>query len=127
MKHQSQEIDIATPTDGVWLGDHPAQRTSLPCSAVLKKPFSIPTKRERESEEEKDGKKLDMEGWIALYSTPFKKEVEIKVRNRFHTDLLHMAEEEKDREKPHLPVESVQNALVFKRIAARRQLMGGFV
>ena len=38
---------------------------------------------------------------------------------------LHMAEEERDREKPHLPVESVQNALIFKRMAARRQLMGG--
>ena len=118
LKRDSQEVDIATSTDNVWLGG-PQASAPLPCSEVLKKPFSIPSKR-AETET-----KLDLEGWVALYSTPFKKDVEIKVRNRFHTDLMHMAEEERDREKPHLPVENVQNALIFKRMAARRQLMGG--
>lgn len=118
LKRDSQEVDIATSTDNVWLGG-PQTSAPLPCSEVLKKPFSIPSKRV-ETE-----KKLDLEGWVALYSTPFKKDVEIKARNRFHTDLMHMAEEERDREKPHLPVENVRNALIFKRMAARRQLMGG--
>lgn len=120
MKCDSHEVDIATSTDNEWLGK-PKQNVPLPCSDVLKKPFSIPSKRV-ETE-----KKLDLEGWVALYSTPFKKDVEIKARNRFHTDLMHMAEEERDREKPHLPVENVKNALIFKRMAARRQLMGGML
>ena len=34
------------------------------------------------------------------------------------------AEEAKDTEKPELPLSNIQNALIFKRMTARRQLMG---
>ena len=41
--------------------------------------------------------------------------------------MIAMAEEERDKEKPQLPLENVQNALVFKRMTTRRQLLGSFI
>lgn len=120
----------------------------LSCSTIARQPFAPPQRRgekreahevegmiKEEEEEEGEGdvkvKKemtgVDMEGWKALYEKPFHKEIEIKPRNRIHDEMIEMAEEEKDVEKPQLPVGSVQNALVFKRMAARKQLLGGLI
>ena len=96
-------------------------RGTLPCSAALRKPFAPPGKRRREE------KTADLEGWEALYARPFEKTAEVKPRNRIHGEMLRQAEEAKGREKPQLPAESVQNALVFKRMMARRQLLGGLL
>ena len=70
---------------------------------------------------------LDLEGWKALYDTQFHKPVEYKPRNRFHAGLMREAENAKDTEKPELPLASVQNALVFKRMSARRQIEGSLM
>lgn len=83
---------------------------------MLKKPFSSPSKTEK--------KELDLEGWRALYDTQFHKTVTYKERNRFHTNLIREAEEAKDKEKPELPLSNVQNAMVFKRMCTKRQLVG---
>lgn len=94
--------------------------TQLPCSSVLKKTFIPPSK----GKEEKKEKDVDMEGWHSLYDTKYHKAIEYKERNRFHTGLIKAAEEAKDTEKPELPLSNVQNALIFKRMTARRQIMG---
>lgn len=96
-------------------------RGTLPCSAALRKPFAPPGKRRREEIT------ADLEGWEALYARPFEKTAEVKPRNRIHGEMLRQAEAAKDREKPQLPAENVQNALVFKRMMARRQLLGGLL
>ena len=93
---------------------------ALPCSHNVKRPFSPPKRVKKEED-------IDMEGWRALYEKPFHKELEAKPRNRFHNDMIAMAEEERDKEKPQLPLENVQNALVFKRMTTRRQLLGSFI
>lgn len=99
---------------------HKQEFSSLPCSHTVKRPFTPPKRVKKEED-------VDMDGWRALYEQPFHKEVEAKPRNRFHNDMLAVAELEKDKEKPQLPLESVQNALIFKRITTRRQLLGSFI
>ena len=85
---------------------------------MLRKPFSPPPKT---------GRELDISGWEALYTKPFEKEVEVKSRNRIHNEMIRQAEEAKDKEKPHLPLENVQNALIFKRMRSHRQLLGSLL
>ena len=96
-------------------------RGILPCSPALRKPFAPPGKR-RKGEET-----ADLEGWEALYARPFEKTAEVKPRNRIHEDMLRQAEAAKNREKAQLPAENVQNALLCKRMMARRQLLGGLL
>ena len=131
-----------------WLGGSSKNNqpeSILPCSSIVKQPFAPPQRRsekrsaldnptttmvdgdEMMCENDIDSKRLDMDGWIAMYEKPFHKELEIKPRNRIHEEMIEVAEEVKDKEKPQLPVTSVQNALIFKRMAARRQLLGGLV
>lgn len=93
----------------------------LSCPAALKKPFVAPSKADHPSTD------LDLEGWKALYDNTFCKTVEFKERNRFHTGLIREAESAKDNEKPELPLRSVQNALMFKRMNTRRQVMGSLL
>ena len=103
-----------------WLTTKREAPSLLPCSHSVKKPFSPPQRLKKEEN-------VDMEGWRALYEKPFHKEIEVKPRNRFHNDMVEMAEEERDKEKPQLPLENVQNDLVFKRMATRRQLLGSLI
>ena len=133
-----------------WLGGNGKnnkQESILSCSSTVKQPFAPPQRRNEKRStldtttmatsmvngnemmcgNDIDSKRLDMEGWIAMYEKPFHKELEIKPRNRIHEEMIETAEEVKDKEKPQLPVTSVQNALIFKRMAARRQLLGGLI
>ena len=112
---ESEESSEGTQEDSTTV-----PRTILPCSEALRKPFSPPGKRHR-------GEDVDLEGWEALYSQPFAKQIVEKPRNRIHEEMLRQAEEAKDREKPQLPAGNVSNALVFKRMMARRQLLGGLL
>lgn len=99
-------------------------KAPIPCSSSLKKPFTVPSKIETTPGIDPT---LDLEGWKALYDNQFHKPVEYKPRNRFHSELMKEAESAKDTEKPELPLASVQNALVFKRMNTRRQIEGSLL
>ena len=96
-------------------------RGKLPCSPALRRPFAPPAKRPRT-----DGE-ADLEGWRALYARPFEKAAAERPRGRMHTEMLRQAEDARGREEPQLPAENAENALLFKRMAARRQLLGGLL
>lgn len=96
---------------------------------MLRKPFVPPSKRPQtlSNTNNVNPTELDVEGWRALYDTTYHKTVEYKERNRFHTGLMREAEEAKDTEKPELPLTNIQNALIFKRMNTRRQLLGNLM
>lgn len=106
----------------------------LSCSHSAKRPFSPPQRRSgvvngvvndssNGSGDVANDETVDMEGWKALYEKPFHKELEVRPRGRFHLDMEQLALEQ-IHEKPQLPLESVQNALLFKRVTSRKQLLG---
>ena len=69
---------------------------------------------------------VDMERWKALYEKPFHKELKVRTRGRFHLEMEQKAQELMT-EEPQLPMESIQNALLFKRVTSRKQLLGSLL
>ena len=69
---------------------------------------------------------VDMEGWKAMYEKPFHKEQKVQYRGRTHIEMEQKAQELMT-EEPQLPLESVQNALLFKRVTCRKQLLGSLL
>ena len=61
-----------------------------------------------------------------MYEKPFHKELQVKPRGRSHLEMEQLALDQ-IHEEPQLPIASVQNALLFKRMTSRKQLLGSLL